>query len=372
MNIAVNTRLLLANKLEGIGWFSYESLKRITQAHPEHHFYFIFDRPYANEFIFSNNITPLIAHPPSRHPVLWYLYFEYGIPYVLRNIKADVFLSTDCYLSLNLKIPSIDVIHDLNFEHAEDFLTGCYKQYCRYFFPKFARKATRIATVSEFSKNDIHRYYKIDKEKIDVVYSGVNEIFKPLSLEEKNTVKQNFTNRNPYFLFVGLIQKRKNLATIFKAFDQYKNGGYPHKLVIVGEKKWWTGEIEDTFLAMKHQDDVIFLGRKSSKELAQLMASAESLLYPSLFEGFGLPIIEAFQSGTPVITSNVSSMPEVAGDAAILVNPYSIDELTAAMIRITNNETLRQSLIEKGHLQRQHFSWDLTAKLLWECIEKAI
>ncbi|MBU6205399.1 MAG: glycosyltransferase family 1 protein, partial [Bacteroidetes bacterium] len=101
MNIAVNTRFLLSNKLEGIGWFTYETLKRITRAHPEHQFHFLFDRPYHNEFIFSGNITPHILPPPARHPLLWYWWFEQSVPSVLKKIKADLFLSTDGFLSLS-------------------------------------------------------------------------------------------------------------------------------------------------------------------------------------------------------------------------------------------------------------------------------
>ena len=114
MKIAVNTRLLLKDKLEGIGWFSYESLKRICIAHPEHEFVFIFDRPYSEEFIFADNVTPVVVGPPARHPFLYILWFEISVAKVLRKHNVDVFLSTDGYLSLSTKVPSIAVLHDLN------------------------------------------------------------------------------------------------------------------------------------------------------------------------------------------------------------------------------------------------------------------
>ena len=131
MIIAVNTRLLLKNKLEGIGWFTFETLKRITQKHKEHQFVFIFDRPYSEEFIFSNNITPVVIVPQARHPFLWRWWFEKSIPKVLRRHKADLFLSPDGYLSLKTDVKSIAVMHDLNFEHHPNDLPFLVRRYYR-------------------------------------------------------------------------------------------------------------------------------------------------------------------------------------------------------------------------------------------------
>ena len=188
MKIAVNTRLLLKDKLEGIGWFTYESLKRIVLQHPEHTFYFIFDRKHDPQFIFAENVIPVEIFPPARHPYLWYIYFEFSIPRVLRKIKPDLFLSTDGWLSLRTDVSQVDVIHDLNFEHRKDFLKSKYQDYYTRFFPKFAKKAVRIATVSEFSKQDLQRFYGIPEDKIDVVYNGSNEVYRPLPEEQQNIV----------------------------------------------------------------------------------------------------------------------------------------------------------------------------------------
>lgn len=374
MKIAVNTRLLLPNALDGIGWFTYQTLKRITQQHAEHQFYFIFDRPYSEEFIFSDNITPVVIPPPARHPFLWYLYFEYSTPHILRKINPDLYLSTDGWMPVDIPYKSVDVIHDLNFAHHPEFLKPLIRKYYNYYFPKFARSATRIATVSEFAKQDIHEVYGIPTENIDVVYNGVNHEFKPLSIEEKESIRAKYTAGNPYFLFVGLIHKRKNLDNIFKSFDLFKKKerNEAYKLVVVGDKKWWRGDIENAFRTMKHKEDVIFLGRADSDELAKLMGTASALLYPSLFEGFGIPIVEAFQAHTPVITSNITSMPEVAGDAALFVNPYSVEEIAQAMCKVIEDEELVKSLILKGNMQKDKFSWDITAAKLWETIEKVL
>lgn len=372
MKIAVNTRLLLKGKLEGIGWFSEESLRRIVLQHPEHQFYFLFDRPYDESFVYAPNVTPVVCYPQARHPYLWYLFFEFGIPYQLRKIKPDIFLSTDGWIPLHLKDTKVvNVIHDLNFEHHPDFIKPVVLRYYRRFFHQFAQKSNRIATVSEYTRQDIHQQYDVPLENIDVVYNGCNECFHPLSVEEQIAVKEEFTEGKDYFLFVGLIHKRKNLANIFRAFDYLKSLKQTDaKLVVVGDKKWWQGEIEDTYNAMHFQRDVVMLGRQPMDVLSKLYGSARALVYVSLFEGFGIPIVEAFNAETPVITSNVTSMPEVAGEAAVLVDPNSVPQISCAMETLWENDELRSNLIAKGRDRKELFSWQQTADRLWQCIEK--
>jgi glycosyltransferase involved in cell wall biosynthesis len=373
LKIAVNTRLLLKNKIEGIGWFKYENLSRITRQHPEHQFYFLFDRPYSEEFIFADNVTPLVVNPQARHPVLYYLWFEHAIPRSLKKIDADLFLSPDGYLSLSSKVPSMNVFHDLSFEHFPEDLPYFERKYYRHFFPKYAKKAIRIATVSEHSKQDIVKQYGVDENKIDLVYSGTNDSFKSVGEDVKKRIKDEFTGGAPYFLFMGSLHPRKNLARLFTAFDQFKQTDSSNtKLLIVGMKKWWTGNIKEAFDGMKHQDDVILPGRVELQTLNEIVASALAVTYVSYLEGFGLPILEGFHSDTPVITSNITSMPEVAGDAALLVDPFSTDSIAVAMTRIATDSNLRDELIKKGRLQKEKFSWQKTSELLWGSIEKTM
>lgn len=375
MKIAVNTRLLLKDKLEGIGWFTHETLRRITAAHPEHSFYFIFDRPYAEEFLFNSNVTPIRSFPPARHPYLWYAYFEYSIPLILNKIKPDLFLSPDGWLSLRTDMPQLDVIHDINFEHHPDFLKPGMLAYYTKYFPQFAHKAKRIATVSEFSKQDIHQTYHIDLEKIDVVYNGCNTCYKALEEVEQQQIREKYSQGCPYFLFVSAIHKRKNLPNILRAFDQFKEAeGGNVKFVVVGKrpKAGEQGDFDQVLANMKHLDDVIFLGHMRAPELALLTASSVALVYASFFEGFGIPIVEAFHAETAVITSNATSMPEVAGEAALLVDPHSVNDIERAMQALYKDPTLRQQLIAKGREQREKFSWERSAELLWGSVLKAI
>ena len=372
MKIAVNTRFLLKNKLEGIGWFTYESLKRITRQHPEHEFVFLFDRPYAEEFIFSDNVTGRVLFPPARHPLLWYWWFEYSVTAALKQIKPDIFLSTDGYLSLACEVPQVIVMHDLAFEHFPDHVNALTARYYRHFTPKFAKKAKRIATVSEYSKQDIVKLYDIAPGKIDVVYNGSNELFVPLREEEKVKIRQQFTGGHPYFIYAGALQPRKNIINLFLAFDSFKkNNSCNAKLVMAG-RNWSYHEAMKVHEAMQYREEVIFPGHLTRTDLSRLLGAAEALVYISLFEGFGIPIVEAMHCDVPVITSNISSMPEVAGEAGLLVDPYSVADIAEKMQLMFGNESLKSRLIEMGRLQRQQFTWQRTADELWECVLKAV
>jgi glycosyltransferase involved in cell wall biosynthesis len=371
MIIAVNTRLLLKGKLDGIAWFTYESFKRITTKHPEHQFIFFFDRPYHQDFVFADNVTPIVLQPPARHPVLWYLFFEWSVCSALKKYKADVFISPDGWLSLRSKVKSLAVIHDLNFEHFPQFVKPVHRIYLNYYFHRFAQRANRIATVSEYSKNDIAKMYGISNDKIDVVYNGSHKLYHAVSDEVKERMKIEFSNGKPYFIFIGSLHPRKNLGNLFKAFDVFrKKNKTETKLIIVGQKQWWNREISDTYNAMEYKNEVIFTGRLAPEILNELLAASLALTYVSLFEGFGIPIVEAFYAETAVITSDITSMPEIAGNAALLVDPYSVPDIAAAMHKIDTDKELRTSLIEKGKIRRMAFSWDQTAIKLWNSIEK--
>lgn len=373
MRIAVNTRLLIKNKLDGIGWFTYETISRIAASHPEHEFLFIFDRPYDESFITSSNIIPIVIGPQARHPFLFYIWFEFSVKKILKRYKADIFISPDGYISLSTSVKTLSVIHDLNFEHYPKDLPWIIRKYYKHFFPRFAQRACHIATVSEFSKADIIKQYNIGSEKIDVVYNGANINFCPLNEIEITKFRNLHSFGKPYFLFVGALHPRKNVANLLKAYDLFRNKyNYDILLIIAGTKMWWNKEMENVYKTMKFKDDVIFCGRLSANELHKYLASALALTYVSTFEGFGIPIVEAFCCGVPVITSNVTSMPEVAKDAALLVDPFCINSICDAMYAIADDENLRKQLIENGNIRKNDFSWDKSSVLLWKAVEKLI
>jgi glycosyltransferase involved in cell wall biosynthesis len=370
MIIAVNTRLLIQGKLEGIGWFTRETLSRITRNHPEHQFLFIFDRPYAEEFIFSENVTPIVLSPPTRHPFLWYIWFEFQIPRILKKYKADLFFSPDGYLSLGTRVRQLAAIHDINFAHRPKDLPWLTAKYYNYFFSKFARKARRIVTVSFFSKEDLLRTYKIGSDKIDVVYNGVNTLYTPTSEVEKVQAKARYSAGREYFLFIGSLHPRKNICGLLRAYDAFRTSVETvTKLVIIGESMFKSNDIELTYEGMRYKDDVIFTGRLSNEELHQVLGASLALTFVPFFEGFGIPVIEAMNAGVPVICSNTTSLPEVGGHAVLYVDPFSLNQIRDAMIKIYQEKELREKLIKKGFLQKEKFSWDKTSELLWGSIQ---
>jgi len=298
------------------------------------------------------------------------LWFEWRIPAILKKYRADVFVSTDGYLSLRTKLPQVLVMHDINFVHRPKDLPWLTAHYYNYFFPKFARKAKRLATVSEFSKNDIAISFGIDPARIDVVHNGCNTDFSPLPQEEIGTVRKKYSSGEPYFLFVGALHPRKNIEGLLTAFDLFKTRtGGNEKLLIVGGQMFKTGTISDKLSQMNSRADVVFTGRIPSAELKQVLGGALALTFVPFFEGFGIPVIEAMASGIPVICSNTTSLPEVGGDAVLYVHPENTGAISEAMQRISNDRELRITLVEKGHLQRRKFNWDSSAARLWETIQ---
>ena len=181
MRIAVNTRFLLKDKLEGIGWVTYELLKRMVEQHPEDDFIFFFDRKYDESFVFGKNVKPVILYPSARHPFLWLSWFETAIPLALKKYKADVFFSPDGYCSLLTKTKTVMITHDIAHVHFPEHIPFLVKKYYNTFVPKFLKRADRIISVSHFTKKDIIKQYGIAANKISVIENGCRIGFHPLS-----------------------------------------------------------------------------------------------------------------------------------------------------------------------------------------------
>lgn len=374
MRIAVNAWYLRNEELEGIGWFVYQTLIRITKNHSETDFHFLVSKSFpAAAFNFPANVTLWRVLPDRRHPVLYLPYMEAVVPGILKKINPRLFLGPDGVISLRTKYPQLTVIHDINFVHRPQDSKWHNRLYYNFFFPRFAKKAERIATVSEYSKQDIAQTFRVPPEKIDVVYNGIHDFFKPLSEEEKKTVRQKYTAGDAYLVFIGSINPRKNIDGLIKAFDRFKQEtGSSWKLLLVGKKGWKEEAVETAYRASPFKNDIIFTGRVSGTLLNGLLAAAAVSVFVPHFEGFGMPAIEAMQCEVPLICSNTTCLPEIAGDAALIVDPSDTEQIAAAMVRLFSGPALARHLVEKGKVQKQKFSWEKSADLLWESIIKAI
>ncbi|MCB0795168.1 MAG: glycosyltransferase family 4 protein [Flavobacteriales bacterium] len=372
MRIAVNTRLLLPGKLEGIGWFAHETLSRITRDHSEHEFHFLFDRSFDEQFIYARNIKPHVVPPPTRHPLLYRFWFGVQIPRMLRKLKADVFLSPDGFLSLGTSIPQLPVIHDLNFEAFPEDLPRAYRNYYRHYFPRFAKKASRIVTVSEFSAADIATRYGVPRERIDVVHNGVSEVFRPSTEDEKRAARERYAQGAPYFICVGSLHPRKNIARLLLAFDRLATTEREVRLVIVGESFWWDARMKEAWEQVSAKDRVLFTGRLAQRELRDALGGATALAYVSYYEGFGIPVAEAMRCAVPVVAARATSLPEVAGDAAVYCDPFDIADMAASLERVLNDSALCEQLGREGTRRSARYTWDRTAEGLWNNLEKLL
>ena len=359
MNIGVNARLLLADRVEGLARYTLETTNQMAKDHPEDEFYLFFDRPFSPEFLPFDNMHGEVINLPTRHPMLILAWFEWLLPSRLKALKIDVFYSADNFCSLRAKIPSCVVCHDLAYLAYGKGLRWDYLLFYKLFMPKYLRKADHIVTVSSFVKKDIVSKFSISGEKISVAYNAL-----PTRTVGKSTI---YAIQKPYFVFVGSLHPRKNIVNLIKAFNLFlKESALDFELVIIGKLAWQSTDIKN----LMHSPSVKHLLNVKDEELMPILRNAVAMVYPSFFEGFGIPILEGFAAEIPVITSNISSMPEVGGDAALLVDPYDFKEIASAMQIIATDRKLRFSLIEKGKERLLLYDWKVSAKIIYNSLDK--
>jgi len=378
LHLAVNTRFLLpGDKLEGIGRFSYETLLRLVRQHPEVTFHFLFDRAFDPRYVFGPNVVPHVLLPPARHPFLFVAWFEGAVAWWLARHRPAAFLSPDGFTTLATSVPRVTVLHDLAFEHFPQDVDFLRRRYYHWFMPRFARASARLVAVSEATKADIVRTYGIAPARISVAYNAPADLFGPQPAEAQARTRARFSDGQPYFLFVGALQPRKNLGTLLRAFDLFKaqDGAAAAgvQLLIVGRKAWKAGPIFDAYQQMRHQSAVRFTDRVSDAELAGLYAAALGTVFVPYFEGFGLPIVEAQASGCPVLTSDASCMPEVAGEGgAVLADPLDPAAIAVGLTQLWQDAGLRQRLVAAGTHNLRRFSWERSAEVLWQAVQAAV
>jgi glycosyltransferase involved in cell wall biosynthesis len=369
MRIAVNTRYLLNEHLQGKGIYITEIFKRITTQHPEHQFIFIFDRPFDKRFIFSDNVKGIVTGPKTGSAIWRKFWFDFRVPPVLKKYKVDVFVSLEGKCSLNTSVPQCLVLPDLLFKHFPKHLSRSDLLFDKKFVPKFIQKAKVLATVSGFSAKDIAAESGITLEKIAVIPYAARSIFKRIDADEKDAVKDQYTRGKEYFIYTGSIGAGKNLINLLKAFSLFKKRQNSNlQLVITGHSEKLT-KIISTY---KFREDIVLTGFLDEAELARIISGAYAMVYPSVFEGFGLPVLEAMRTGVPVITSAGTAMDEISKGAALLADPADIGMLAEKMMLIYKDERLRQVLIEKGIEVEKEYSWDKSAAELWKCILMAV
>lgn len=281
--------------------------------------------------------------------------------------RVDLFHATDFTLPPSLSTTkTIVTVHDLSFVRVPDAASQKLKKYLDIVVPRSVHKANHVIADSQATKDDLIELYGVAPEKITVLLSGIDSRYQIIkSLKTSMTIrnKYNIPNR-PYIFCVGTIQPRKNYSRVIKALKILRDKHYELDFVIAGGKGWLEDEMYKTIAETGLENHVHLVGFVDDEDLAALYSGAECVAFPSLYEGFGFPVLEGMACGTPVVTSNISSLPEVAGNAALLVDPYDVEAIVDAIQRILDDSELRKTLIERGMQQAAKFTWENSAKQL--------
>lgn len=365
MRIAINGRVLIKNKLEGVGYFTFEVLKNLVATYPENDYLVLFDQKPDKEMLIPG-VEYRVVNPPARHPLLYIIWFEITLPFYLNQWDADIFLSLDGFCSLSTKVPTILCIHDLAYLHYPSYIPRRALWYYKNFQEKFAQKAKQILTVSEFSKQDLVKQYGLSNFKIDVVYNGSRFEKKQMAIDEDVLTKYK-VEANRYFIYTGSIHPRKNIKLLIEAFNLFceRDDTGDYHLVLVGRNAWMTDEIMKLANESTYADRIVFTGYLDDVSLWSLLCRATALCYISSWEGFGVPLLDAMHAETAIICSNTTSLPEVAGPAALLVDPQDPLQVAEAMYDLSSQPGLRKKLVEEGRIRKLKFSWLNTSKNIY-------
>lgn len=303
------------------------------------------------------------------------LWTQFALPlrlYINKN-RPDVFFSPGHYAPRFSPLPQVISIMDLAFFHFPEYFTRKDLAQLKSWTEYSVRKADAIITISHASKDDIIKQYTIPEEKIYVVYPGIKV---GMNLQHSvfvmNELKAKYSLTDKYILFVGTLQPRKNISRLIEAFSilSKKRAFSDIELVIVGKKGWSYEEILQAPKKFAVSDRVKFLDFVPDDDLPFLYQHAQCFVLPSLYEGFGLPVLEAMKYNCPVITSNVSSLPEAGGDAAVYIDPLSVSDIAEKLEKVLSDRDLRNTMIERGRKQIQKFSWEKAAKETLKILEK--
>ncbi|MZK52795.1 glycosyltransferase family 4 protein [Clostridium beijerinckii] len=372
MKISLELQPCLKNK-SGIGIYAYEISKRLQKYSDITLYGDIFNFINRNNIEkdidglnFNKNIFSLFPYGVYRR--MWnYVPVRYNW---LFNDKSNIYHFFNFIVPPRIKGKVITTIHDMTYELYPETMDKKNLKRIKSDIQYSVNRADKIVTVSESSKRDIIKFLNVDEAKIEIVYNGVeyHKFNKSYSEDEKSKIRVKYNLQDNYILYMGTLEPRKNIESIIEAFSLFKKedtmSNQNTKLVIAGKKGWLFENIFNLVNKLSLKDEVIFTDYIEEEDKSLIYNMASLFVFPSLYEGFGIPVLEAMASSVPVITSNVSSLPEVAGDAAILVEPKDIKSIAEYMGKVLVDKELRNNLIKKGHEQAKKFTWESSAKKL--------
>jgi len=359
----------------GLGRYAAELLDALLRVGPEHDYIALRNRGPVRQAL-NRPLAGLPQHVVPLANIPWRLstlpaYFMGG--WQDRQLPAcDIFHATDQLLPRLRHIRSVFTLYDVAFALRPETHTRPNRWFLSLMMPRFLRAADALIAISECSKRDAARLYGIEPAKIRVIYLAADRRFRPASTPEQAAARARYELPARYILFVGAIEPRKNLSMLLDAYAPLLSEDPELRLVIAGPYGWLYAPFLKRLDALGLRERVIFPGWVAGEDLPALYSAAEAFVYPSLYEGFGLPVLEALACGTPAVCSDTSSLPEVAGDAALLVAPDDTAGWTAALRRVLNDATLRAEMRARGVRQAARFSWDETARRTLEVYRELI
>lgn len=360
MKIAIDARGVNWYKGTGIGTYTDKILKYMIKTHREIFYQIYWSGENYREFEDDN--TKILMASKRHHRFFEQHYF----PRNLTNESIDIYHIPQNGIGISEKIPckTVVTIHDLIPYILPETVGKGYLSKFLQEMPRIVNLSSGIITVSECSKKDILRFFPVDEKKVFVTPLAADDKYKPLDKEKcKATVLDKYNIDKPFILYIGGFSPRKNVKSLILAFSKiYMNLKKEYNLVIVGANKDDMSLLKDLSMDLNVQSHVKFTGFVDETLLPVLYNACDTFVYPSLYEGFGLPPLEAMSCGTPVITSNISSIPEVVGDGGILIDPFNIESLMNSLENLLNNETLRSSLSVKALKRASNFSWEKTSE----------
>lgn len=363
MNIGING-LLMSGAKTGIGNYMHNLLKALAKVDTTNSYKIFTAAQGETQDSFASNQQQIAVNLPSTGSWARILWEQTMLPQQMKPHQIDIMHFADYALPVLSKTrPWIISVHDLAYRiYPETFSRG--KLWTKLALVKPSlHKAGKIITGSENTKQDIIKFYGISPERIAVTTYGVDlDRFYPLSGTEVQTGLERYGLEPGYILFIGTLEPRKNIISVIRAYHHLRNNGCKQKLVIGGGTGWLYSDIFKLVEELKLVEEIIFTGYLPDEDLALLYNGAGVFVYPSLYEGFGLPPLEAMACGTPVVTSNVSSLPEVVGDAGLMVPPLESKAIAEAIGSVLANQQLADQLREKGIQRAQNFSWEKTAR----------
>jgi glycosyltransferase involved in cell wall biosynthesis len=371
MRVAIDVTAMPRQKV-GAGYYMQNLVQGLAEIESTNN-YLIFT-PKENRTNFAVTRPNFIFEQlPSDARLTRLLWEQWVLPLRLKQRGADILHSTHYTTPITGAIRRIVTFHDMTFLMYPEMHTAGKRFFFTWMIRFAARRADAIVADSNSTRHDVLRLLKIDPEKVFAVPLGVSSRFCPnQDAAETEAVCRRYGLPQPFILHVGELQPRKNMPRLVQAFKQIKLRGLPHRLVFVGRKGWMYGELFKTLQELDIADQVIFPGYVPESDLPFLYNAADLSVYPSLYEGFGLPVLEALACGTPVVTSNVSSMPEIIGDAGILVNPRQVEAIAEAMYRVLTDRALHDDLSRRGIERARLFPWERTARETLAVYERVV